>query len=70
MSFRLIPDPFPDPFYDYRTTGWLHFWGVLATGMLVSLGAPFWFNALKTLCNLRPAVASRVDKEDRSQQPA
>ena len=25
---------------------------------------------LKTLCNLRPAVASRVDKEDRSQQPA
>ena len=70
MSFRLIPDPFPDPFYDYRTTGWMHFWGVLVTGMLVSLGAPFWFNALKTLCNLRPTVASRVDKEKGAQQPA
>jgi hypothetical protein len=70
MSFRLIPEPYPDPFYDYWKPGWSHLWGILLGGILISLGAPFWFNALKTLCNLRPTVASRVDKETDSHQPA
>jgi hypothetical protein len=30
---------------------------------LLSLGAPFWFNALKTLSNLRPVLANREQKE-------
>jgi len=63
MSFRLIPDPYPDPFYEYWKPSWSHLCGILVTGILISLGAPFWFNALKTLCNLRPSVASRVEKE-------
>jgi hypothetical protein len=29
---------------------------------LLTLGAPFWFNLLKNLMNLRPAVASLVEK--------
>jgi hypothetical protein len=68
MSFRLIPEPYPDPFYEYWKPGWSHLWGILLSGILISLGAPFWFNALKTLCNLRPTVASRVDKETDSRQ--
>jgi hypothetical protein len=37
--------------------------GVLATAALLSLGAPFWFNALKGLANLRPIVAGRQQAE-------
>jgi hypothetical protein len=33
--------------------------GVLATAALLSLGAPFWFNALKSMTNLRPILASK-----------
>jgi hypothetical protein len=70
LSFRLIPDPYPSPFYEYWKPGWSHLWGILVSGILISLGAPFWFNALKTLCNLRPTVASRVDSENDGRQPA
>jgi hypothetical protein len=42
---------------------WTDYLGVLATAGLLSMGAPFWFNALKTLTNLRPVVASKQEKE-------
>jgi O6-methylguanine-DNA--protein-cysteine methyltransferase len=32
--------------------------GILVTAGFLSLGAPFWFNTLKTLSNLRPLVAN------------
>ena len=44
-----------------RTWTWSGLFGVLATAGLLSLGAPFWFNALKTLTNLRPTVAAKQD---------
>jgi hypothetical protein len=34
---------------------------VLATAILLSLGAPFWFNMLKQLTNLRPILANKQD---------
>jgi hypothetical protein len=36
---------------------WSHFWGMATSAALLSLGAPFWFNLLKTLSNLRPILA-------------
>jgi hypothetical protein len=36
---------------------------VLVTAALLSLGAPFWFNSLKSLANLRPIMASKADQE-------
>jgi len=36
--------------------------GILATVGMLSLGAPFWFNALKGLSNLRPLVANWASK--------
>jgi hypothetical protein len=36
--------------------------GILATVGMLSLGAPFWFNALKGLSNLRPRVANWASK--------
>jgi hypothetical protein len=35
--------------------------GVLVTVALLSLGAPFWFNLLKSLTNLRPSLAAKQD---------
>jgi hypothetical protein len=66
LKFQLIPDPYPTPFYNYWTPSWLHLVGVLASAALLSLGAPFWFNMLKTLTNLRPVVAKK-EQEERQQ---
>jgi hypothetical protein len=43
---------------------WPHLMGTLATVLLLSLGAPFWFNTLRQLSNLKPAVAQKMEEED------
>jgi hypothetical protein len=43
-----------------------HFFGMLITAGLLTLGAPFWFNLLKNLMNLRPAVATLVERRPQS----
>ncbi len=47
-DFQLIPNPYPP---NYSGDNWL---GLAFAAALLSLGAPFWFNALKALCSLRP----------------
>jgi hypothetical protein len=37
--------------------------GILVSAGLLSLGAPFWYNTLKTLSNLRPMVATKQEKQ-------
>jgi len=65
LSFQLLPDPYPSPFFrDWIPTA-RPFWGMLASAALLSLGAPFWFNLLKTMSNLRPVVANK-EKEERT----
>ena len=44
--------------------GWNdHFFGVLFSAMLLSLGAPFWFNVLKSAATLRPVLANKEEGE-------
>jgi hypothetical protein len=43
-----------------------HFLGILITAGLLALGAPFWFNLLKNLMSLRPAVANLIEKRPTS----
>jgi|SRR5664280_368011 len=62
LRFGLVPDPYP-PLDSYWTPNWLHFWGTLASAALLSLGAPFWFNMLKDLSNLRPILAKKQEQE-------
>jgi hypothetical protein len=46
---------------------WLnHLFGLALSAGLLTLGAPFWFNLLKNLMNLRPAVATLVEKRPTS----
>jgi hypothetical protein len=57
-GFAIVPSPYPGLF---SFADWRNFAGILVTAALLSLGAPFWFNALKTLSNLRPLVANKQD---------
>ena len=40
--------------------------GILIGAALLSLGSPFWFNALKRMLSLRTSVADAIDKEKKS----
>jgi uncharacterized protein (DUF1810 family) len=40
-----------------------HVGGIIAAGILLSLGAPFWFNALRQLSALKPIIANKIEKE-------
>lgn len=56
--FQLIPKPYPGLQYQPR-----EILGVILSSILLSLGAPFWYNLLKTLSNLRPRVAQIIQRE-------
>jgi hypothetical protein len=57
---QLIPSPYPGilTFESKR-----NFLGILLAAAALSLGAPFWFNALKNLSNLRSVVANKEQQE-------
>jgi hypothetical protein len=56
----------PSGFYSRLRQFWSHLFGVLLTAGLLTLGAPFWFNLLKNLTSLRPAVANLIEKRPTS----
>lgn len=60
-------DVFPQPEWRWENGWWngcrRHFWGILFSVGLLSLGAPFWYNALKNLTNLKSVVAQNISKE-------
>lgn len=55
------PSVFPLLTCDKTPGVWKHVLGMLVTAMLLSLGAPFWFNLLRNMSNLRPILAGKVD---------
>jgi len=50
------------PWYGYGEK--LHLLGIFASIVLLSFGAPFWFNALRQLTNLKPTIASQIAQEE------
>lgn len=48
-------------FFDFK--GKKNIFGILMTAGLLALGAPFWYNTLKSLTNLKPVVAARQDEQ-------
>ena len=63
LAYQLLPDPYPSPIYRDWVFAKRTLWGILASAALLSLGAPFWFNLLKTMSNLRPTLANKVTQE-------
>jgi hypothetical protein len=43
-----------------------HLLGTLVMVFLLSLGAPFWFNALRQLSNLKPGISTKIEQEHSS----
>jgi hypothetical protein len=61
---------FPDSFEGWKK-GWNNFGvlaGVLLTTLLLSLGAPFWYNALGQFLQLRSVLAKKDDEQRQSRQ--
>lgn len=61
-SLENVPVPVIRPRETRRD--WRDFDGILSwllSGLLVALGAPFWFNLLRQLMNLRPVLAQALD---------
>lgn len=46
----------------------VNLWGVLVTSLLLSLGAPFWYNALGKLLQLRSVLAAKDDVQRQARQ--
>ncbi len=57
----LIPDPYT--FFLCNQPFWPNLMGLLIMSALLSLGAPFWFNALSKLTSLRSILANREGEE-------
>jgi len=68
-SLSLWPTPYPSSFWKWLCVLWNHLPGVLASAALLSLGAPYWFNLLKDVTNLRSSLASQIEKNP-TQKPA
>ena len=66
-GFDLIPNPIFHRWRGEDPFPWFgHLLGMVITAALLTLGAPFWFNLLKNLMNLRPAVATLVERRPQS----
>ena len=61
-GLQVIPADLRNPF-DLASWKADQFRGVMVSWLLLSLGAPFWFNVLRKLADLRPIVARRVEGE-------
>jgi hypothetical protein len=66
----IVPSPFPGwPEWIWRYVQEpMHFWGVLMTALLLSLGAPFWYNVLRQVSDLRPVLAEKIDPKARAKK--
>lgn len=56
--------------FEGLTQSWSHFLGVLLFASLLTLGAPYWFNLLKNLASLRPALSQLIEGEKQTEKPA
>jgi hypothetical protein len=74
---QLIPQPYPVGRHWWGLSNknlfssslWLpntHFFGLIATAALLTLGSPFWFNLLGNLASLRSTVAAKIQKDQES----
>jgi hypothetical protein len=64
-----VPQSWTDWHDRWTTDNWLvKVIGILLSAVLLSLGAPFWYNALQNLVRLRSVVASKDDQQRQERQ--
>jgi hypothetical protein len=62
-GFDLLPKNLGHRWENETGTWWIHFLGMLITAGLLSLGAPFWYNSLRDITSLRPALSKLIGEE-------
>jgi hypothetical protein len=65
-GFELLPSGWFGRWPTEKFWWFNHLFGLALTAGLLTLGAPFWFNLLKNLMSLRPALATLVEKRPTS----
>jgi hypothetical protein len=65
-GFELLPSGWFARWPTEKLWWFNHLFGLALSAGLLTLGAPFWFNLLKNLTSLRPALASLVEKRPTS----
>jgi len=65
-GFELLPSGWFARWPTEKLWWFNHLFGLALSAGLLTLGAPFWFNLLKNLMSLRPALASLVEKRPTS----
>jgi hypothetical protein len=65
-GFELLPSGWFARWPTEKLRWFNHLFGLALSAGLLTLGAPFWFNLLKNLTSLRPALASLVEKRPTS----
>ncbi|MFN2622403.1 MAG: hypothetical protein ABR611_06115 [Chthoniobacterales bacterium] len=68
-GINLLPSPYPHISKGEWSWPKRRLLGILLSAALLSLGAPFWYNALKSLTNLRPTLASAIEKNPKQSGP-
>jgi hypothetical protein len=62
-GLQLLPAPYQPPW----DLSWQQLFGITIAAGLLSLGAPFWFNTLKSLASLRSSLADAIDDSPKQQ---
>jgi len=57
LNFEITPDEWRDYYFSFEVSTFTHWLGVIFSSILISLGAPFWFNRLKDLISLRDKLS-------------
>jgi hypothetical protein len=68
-AFQLFPKKALDRWESGRWNWKGHYWGMLFSAALLSLGVPFWYGLLKNLVNLRSQVAQNIASEQKQKKP-
>ncbi|NVK42728.1 MAG: ABC transporter permease [Oceanospirillaceae bacterium] len=53
LQFEITPESWPNYYFSLQFSSLSHWLGIIFSSILISLGAPFWFNRLKDVASLR-----------------
>jgi hypothetical protein len=68
-QYQLSVPSFAEQKRRFAVRGTQALFGILVGAALLSLGSPFWFNALKGLTSLKSTVAAAIDREPSTARP-
>ncbi len=57
LNFNITPDKWPSYYAQWKVSSLVNWIGIIFSTILISLGAPFWFNRLKDMASLRDKLA-------------